>query len=272
MTTYIELLDQLAHNRTSPDHAAAGATHWPLTIPDDWGQGRTAFGGIIAALIYETVIRDFPDLAPLRSVHFNFVAPASGPLQIANVITRAGKNITTIESRMTSEKGVACIAILSFGHALTAQTRQTYETITPDLKPEAIGLLAAPPHQPAFLQHFDRRSILAPDYLSGAHHPEFLVWIRFNEAEAQHLFSGLLAIADAPPPPALSAARSISALSTMNWTLNLLESDPKTEDGWWLMRTKTEHICDGYSSQIMTIWNSSGTRILDGIQNVVLFE
>lgn len=262
MVTYVRLLNELTHD----------GAHWSITIPDDWGQGRTAFGGIIAALMYESVIREFDTLGPLRTTHFNFVAPASGPLHISNQIIRQGKNVTTIESQLRSEKGIACVALMSFGHALASTTRQNYASFCPEVRPEDVQLLAAPPHQPLFLQHFDRRPIHAPDYLSGAEHPEFLVWVRFNDVEAQALFSGILAIADAPPPPALSAVRSLSALSTINWTLNFLDDSPQTRDGWWLMQTKTDHVVDGYSSQIMTIWNADGQRIIDGIQHVAVFE
>ncbi len=262
MAQYGDLLNTLAQTNDQ----------WSITIPEDWGQGRTAFGGIIAALMYESVKRDHPDLPPLRSTHFNFVAPASGPLHITNTIIRQGKNITTLQSQITSDKGVVCVAILSFGHAIAAQTNQSYPLFSPSTKPDDVALLPPPPHQPPFLQHFDRRPIMAPSYLSGTHHPEFLVWIRFNDAAARDLFSGLLAIADAPPPPALSAMTSITALSTINWTINMLTDNPQTTDGWWLMETKTEHIQQGYSSQIMTIWNADGTRILDGMQHVILFE
>ena len=38
-----------------------------ITLPPDWLQGRTAYGGLSAALCVQAALRAHPDLPPLRS-------------------------------------------------------------------------------------------------------------------------------------------------------------------------------------------------------------
>jgi len=44
-------------------------------IPDNWRQGRTAYGGLTAGLSLAAVQREFTDLPPLRSLMINFIGP-----------------------------------------------------------------------------------------------------------------------------------------------------------------------------------------------------
>ena len=51
---------------------------WRYHIGPDWMQGRTAYGGITAALTLDAVMRDHPGDAPLRSTQISFVGPVGG--------------------------------------------------------------------------------------------------------------------------------------------------------------------------------------------------
>lgn len=57
----------------------------------------------------------------------------------------------------------------------------------------------------------------------------------------------------------------------MTWAFDMLTDDFETEDGWWLVRVSAESVLGGYSSQAMTVWNSSGKRVLVGHQNYAVF-
>lgn len=262
LTPYSQLISSLA-----PDQG-----DWKVTIPLDWGQGRTAFGGIVAAVMYEAVKKTFPSLPPLRTAHINFIGPAIGTLTISSSILRAGKNVTFIESLLIGEKGLASKIIFIFAEPLPAATDQDYPLRHDMPAPENLPPYADPPHRPAFLGHFERRIIEGPEFLSQTHHPKFLIWLRLRDVDTRGMFSSLLALADAPPPAALAAAKTLTALSTTNWAINLLRGNPKTDDGWWLLESSTQHIRHGYSSQTMTIWNRNGERVIDALQHIAVFE
>ncbi len=67
-----------------------------LVIPKTWGQGRTAFGGISAGMLYTAVKQQVTDNRVLRSFTTNFVGPLSleSPFSIEVTLLRTGKNVS----------------------------------------------------------------------------------------------------------------------------------------------------------------------------------
>ena len=83
-TTLLAQLDQ------APDGSA-------LTVTPDWGQGRTLFGGISAALCVAAAERAIgADAPPLRSGQFAFIGPASGPLRLSTEITSPVRTVVNL--------------------------------------------------------------------------------------------------------------------------------------------------------------------------------
>ena len=74
MTPFSDLM--AAMRQSSTDHS--------IVLPDDWLQGRTAYGGLSAALCLEATKRSHEDLPPLRSAHFCFIGPAMGALNMTS--------------------------------------------------------------------------------------------------------------------------------------------------------------------------------------------
>src|SRR6516225_10431901 len=68
------------------------ADHFTIALPSDWLQGRTAYGGLSAALCLQATLRTFPDLPPLRSAQFSFIGPATGALRVTANMLRQGKS------------------------------------------------------------------------------------------------------------------------------------------------------------------------------------
>ncbi len=52
------------------------------TIPADWMQGRTTYGGLSAALALVAAQQLADDLPPLRSATVNFVGPLAGDVEV----------------------------------------------------------------------------------------------------------------------------------------------------------------------------------------------
>ncbi|MCP9479128.1 thioesterase family protein [Marisediminitalea aggregata] len=46
-------------------------------LPSNWGQGRTAFGGITAGLIYHALNQVVDNDRSIRAYHVNFIGPVS---------------------------------------------------------------------------------------------------------------------------------------------------------------------------------------------------
>ena len=69
------------------------------SITEDWSQGRTIFGGLIAALANDAMRSLIPKDRPLRAVQVVFVGPnAPGDVSFEPSILRAGKAVTLAAS------------------------------------------------------------------------------------------------------------------------------------------------------------------------------
>ena len=82
---------------------------------------------------------------------------------------------------------------------------------------------------------------------------------------------GLIAVADLPPPAIYPTLRKPGPNSSMNWIFNVMSDDIATRDGWWLLEHQLTAGRDGYSSQVMRVWNTDGDLIVDGMQSVIIF-
>jgi acyl-CoA thioesterase len=93
------------------------ADGFAVPISDDWRQGRTAYGGLSAALCVECAMRSIPGVPPLRSAQFSFIGPALGELRIVTALLRRGKTMAFVAVDVLGEAGLAVRATLSFGAA-----------------------------------------------------------------------------------------------------------------------------------------------------------
>ena len=98
MTTLKEVLDEL---EPTGDQMA-----WRGAIPDDWLQGRTAYGGLSAAIALHCAMQSEDDLPPLRSAQVSFIGPLSGPIMVTAHKLRRGKNAAFIQADVESEAGL----------------------------------------------------------------------------------------------------------------------------------------------------------------------
>ena len=75
-----------------------------LAIPEDWHQGRTAYGGLSTALALTAAVKAGGDgLPPLRSAMVSFVGPLFGPVEVGARVLRRGKNATWISGEVLRE-------------------------------------------------------------------------------------------------------------------------------------------------------------------------
>jgi acyl-CoA thioesterase len=239
-------------------------------LPDAWRQGRTAFGGISAALCVEAAGRALPDLPPLRSAQFAFVGPASGDVRAAASELRRGRSTVFASVDLSGEDGLALRATLCFGAA--RQSAVSWRNLGAPAAPDPDRCPPAFPADlaPVFLQNFDAldAGAAAPD---APRRPERLLWLRHRDPNAPASTAALLALADAPPPAAIILFPRRGPISTMTWMTDMLTEAPATTDGWWLVRAIAETIEDGYSAQTTTIWSRDGTPTMIGRQSVAVF-
>jgi acyl-CoA thioesterase len=248
------------------------AADFPIVLPADWLQGRTAYGGLSAALCVEAARRAVPDLPPLRSAQFTFIGPASGPLSAEAKVLRRGKSAVFVSVDLSGDAGIATHALLSFGVARPSViSRQTLAMPTVKSFDEAEPFFPGDRPTISFQQHFESRLAGGARPFSPGADPEYRIWFRHRDDAAREGIVPLVALADAPPPASMVLFPQPAPISTVTWSMDILSDAPSTTDGWWLVRSTAETAHQGYSTQTMAIWNADGEPVIAARQNVAIF-
>ncbi len=260
-TAFSRLLANLEHHEDQ----------FAIELPSDWLQGRTAYGGLSAALCLEATLRTFPNLPPLRSAQFAFVGPATGALKVSSSMLRRGKSTAFTSADLKGEVGLAARATFCFGAERSPSLNYTALPRPVGTSLEACADYYDWPIKPNFMDHFEGRLVAGARPRTPGVTPEMLVWLRHRDDGIGSGIVGLLAMADALPPASTILFREPAPISTMTWSIEMLDAAPASANGWWLVRCVTETARQGYSAQNTSIWNSDGEPILVARQTIAIF-
>jgi acyl-CoA thioesterase len=240
---------------------------WRGTVPENWLQGRTAYGGFSAALALHAAQMSDTDLPPLRSAQVAFIGPLSGDITIRATRLRRGRNAAFVQADVESAAGLGLRATFVFMGPIASRVDHHTGTAPAFPVPDADTATYRGHSAVAFSRNFDlldRRD----DSVGPA---EWLRWVRLADRDGIDPMVELIAVADCLPPSALKLLGGPAPLSSMTWLLNILGPQPVTRDGWWLLRATTDYVRDGSSSQSMAIWNAQGLPIAEQMQSVAIF-
>ena len=259
MTSYTDLMAALA----------ATDTGFSAQVTPDWQQGRTTYGGLSAALCLEAALKAVPDAPPLRSGQFAFVGPAAGELSIETKVLRRGKSTLFMTVDLVGEQGPATHGVLTFGAARESAVGYSQVPFPEVARAEDCEPFFPQGGGPGFVGQFEVRIAGGARPLSGQP-PEYLLWIRHRDPAARSL-AALVALADTPPPPAMTLFPKFAPISTMTWSVDVVGLPAQDDDGWRLLRSRAETITDGYSTQEMFLWDAGGRPLILARQNVAVF-
>jgi acyl-CoA thioesterase len=233
-----------------------------LHVPDDWMQGRTVYGGLVAALALQSMRAHVPLERKVRTLFVSFIGPLDAkPFCIQTRQLRSGKSVTTVESRVLQNDAICCTALGSFGADRDSRIR-----IPPITRPEiqdtsrAFELPFIAGLTPTFTRHFDYRWAMGAFPFSGKGGQEIGGWINFREQTVCFTEEWLVALADAWPTPVLSQLTEPAAASTMAWSLGFVHLDRMTcsENDWWAYHCTVDSAERGYVHERSTIWDPEG--------------
>lgn len=238
-------------------------------VPEDWHQGRTAYGGFSTALALATAMEAGESLPPLRSAQVSMIAPVFGEVEVRARQVRRGRNATWVTAEILREGDVTFTASFVFMGPVESAIHVNDRPVPAGLIPVEQAKGFVNDRGPSFLRHnFDVRFALPR---GEDKRPEMCWWVRARDRAALDPMVELVLCADALPPGVMSLLTPATPVSTMQWQVNLLTPAPATCDGWWLLRSAGDYAEAGCSSQRMAIWNADGTPMLVGMQSVALF-
>lgn len=242
-----------------------------VAIPEDWHQGRTAYGGLTAALALAAARQVGGEgLAPLRSAQVSFVGPMYGEVELKARVLRAGRNVTWISAELLRDGDVGLTAVFAFMGPVASKLRYQASELPAGLIPvDQAPVRPTPPAGPKLLDQLEIRYALPS---GGDPKAEICWWVRPSARDGIDLAMQLVLCADAPPPGVFPLLpRPVPPVSSMTWLLNMLVPVPQTRDGWWLMRVTGDYSEDGCSSDRTEIWNEAGEPVSLGMQSVAIF-
>ncbi|MGB7656613.1 MAG: thioesterase family protein [Novosphingobium sp.] len=237
------------------------------TIPVDWMQGRTSYGGFSAALALAAAQRLADDLPPLRSATVNFVGPLAGEVEVRARVLRRGRNATWIDAEVSSEAGIGLTATFVFMGAVEASLLHLHDVPMPDVVPLAEAVPLPEKAGPSFAPNFERRFA---QHRSDEKRPEIIWWERLKDVQGLDPMVAMVLLGDALPPGVMPLTGP-APISSMTWLINMLTPLPQTDDGWYLLRAAANYAEKGCSSQDMAIWNTRGEAVAVGMQSIAIF-
>ena len=243
-----------------------------LTAPENWGQGRTLYGGMSGALCYLAAKQHVDDAFPVRSALFNFVGPSGGELVGQSEVLRMGRSAAIVEAILSTADGVGTKASFAFGKVRESKIAQS-RLAAPDVAaPEdCLSLWNEAGERPGFTVNFDYRKAGGSQPRSGSETPELLAWVRHRQPVRTDQTAGLIALADSLPPAIVTAFEQPAPISTMTWGIDFLTHDIQVQKNWFLLQSIAEATENGYSSQIMNVWDRDGRPIMAARQTIAIY-
>lgn len=247
-----------------------------VNVSEDWRQGRTAYGGLSAAICLRTALSAYPDLPPLRSAQIAFIGPSLGELSVTATELRRGKSAVYVSVDSLGEAGLATRALFCFGTGREVARTRVDQPAPQVKRPEECPDFFIRGIAPVFTQHFDGYLAAGSMMFSRKEPPLMTLWLRHRDvpvqtAKGNDAMVALLALADCPPPAAFVMYEKFVPISTMTWQIDILTDDLSTTDGWWLLYSNAESTALGYSGQEMKIWDASGRPVAAARQTIAVF-
>ncbi len=251
-----------------------------VTIADNWAQGRTVYGGLTAALIYQcmqkTVVADKPDEArPIRYFNLSFIGPliVKESMSIEVELLRAGRSASQLIAYVKQNDKTCVVAQACFGIDRDSKINlkdQFQHAMALPKKAKFIPQI--PKVVPRFLRHFELNIQDGRLPFMGGKKDHLHGWMRFKKAPKEFNDGHLIALIDAWPCTVLQQLKLPAPASTMNWNLEFPQAASIVEgDQWLAYQATTAHASDGYVYGDAHIWNEAGELMALSRQTVGVF-
>lgn len=242
-------------------------------IAEDWGQGRTIFGGLSAGLAVHAMLPQVVAGRPLRSALTSFVGPVrAGEVAIHPRLLRSGRNVTHVRADVIQDDAVCCTVLACFGMDRDTPVHVEPSPMQPLPAPEE---LPSPPFvpgiSPEFTRYVDYRWTHESMPYLGNGDGSSDGWIRLREASAVTPDRFML-LADAWPSPALAMLQGPAPVSSLTWSLEIFDlgSHHRT-DAWWRIHACIDAASSGYVHEDALIWAPDGSPAARSRQTVSVY-
>ncbi|WP_157729901.1 acyl-CoA thioesterase [Bacterioplanes sanyensis] len=261
-----------------PFYLQQASEHDQLTIDPSWGQGRTTFGGMSAALLLQRILHQAGDCGPLRALAVQFCGPllCNQPSRMDVRDLRSGRSVSHWEAELYQDGDVATRVNACFG-----QERQSDIDIHSDKidvgEPGAGQAMAyIKGLTPEFVQHIDFTYLEGGFPFSNSPHNHLKGWMRLKDPTETLTTPVLVALIDAWPPALLQKLKQPAPCASISWNLEIiapLELQPALSGEQWLYyEVEIRQAHHGYGHTEARIATADGTVLAFSRQLVAVYD
>lgn len=252
-----------------------GTNAYTWDVPDQWQQGRGAFGGIVVGALLRAIegVEANPSRS-VRSVTAEIVGPiVPGPAQIQVELLRRGNAVSTLRAWTTQAGSDEILAHAVVVLGAPRPGIPSWAAPAPALPARPEPVLMPPGLAPVFSQHFEYRPTGPYPYSS---HPraEAAGFVRARARAVRRDAAFVAAHADAYWPAALATFDTLRPAATVAFTLHLFDSlqdAPDAEEPLY-HRATSQVGQGGYASETRELYTASGALLAQNHQLIAIIK
>lgn len=261
-----------------PDYLTLATQQDELCIDASWGQGRTTFGGMSAALLLQRILSQLPETVPLRALAVQFCGPllCNQPCRLDVRDLRSGRSVCHWEAELYQDGEVATRVNACFGQErnseidISAASLDVGEAGSGQAMPYIQGLT------PEFVQHIDFTYVDGGFPFSNSPHNHLRGWMRLKDPAARMDTPQLVALIDAWPPALLQKLKQPAPCASISWNLEIIAPlellDDIAGDDWLYYEVDIRQAHHGYGHTEARIARSDGTLLALSRQLVAVYD
>jgi acyl-CoA thioesterase len=242
-------------------------------ITEDWKQGRTTFGGLVAALAV-AAMRDVTGSDwPLRALQASFIGPVDEDLEVSVKLLRQGRHVRQVQATLSTHGQAAAVLLGVFGESRASSLQPLIAEAPPvAIAPDAARQLPFMEGvAPNFIAHVDPRWAEGDLPYSNGEHWHSRIHVRLRDAAPDAELTSVL-LADMPPSPAVGRLKQRVPASSVSWEIELIPArTPYDPMGWWRADTEVIAASDGYVNQRTSLRAPDGTLAALGYQVAAVY-
>lgn len=248
-----------------------------FAIDSRWGQGRSAFGGLTAALVLthieqQTGLTD-RDLRTIN-IHFCGAVIPDQPCEFTHRVLSEGRSVFQVEGQLLQEGLVKTQIVACFSAPRQSSIQVTHKpvfakkSVSQSMKFSFIKGVV-----PDFLQYFDLRITEGSLPVSGSKQSKLAGWMRFADPVKPLNDSAMLALIDAWPPAVLPMLDKPAPASSITWNVEFIQPrDPLQADDYLFYDCDVVQADFGYAHTEAKIFHPNGQLLALSRQLVGVYD
>lgn len=250
-------------------------------VPDQWQQGRGAFGGLVVGALVRALEAERVDLEgsaeqTLRSLTATLCGPVMpGQAHLKIEALRLGSGTSTFAISITQDDELRAHAVALFGRARAASEGSWQDEPVPAmsdwraLDPIPVG----PPLGPVFAQHFEYRPLGLLPFGGPSQPRQAQGWIRAREPGSTRDAAFLAGLIDCWWPATYTALTQPRPMATVTYTLEIIDAwGDLALDEALFYSAHAPVSAQGYTVEFRQLWAPDGRLLALNQQTIAIIK